>query len=87
MKSITIRNVPDDVHRHFRMRAASNGRSLEAELRFILETLTKARKSKAKLMRGEEIALTAEDKMPEFHAAMVKVRDVLTPETTSQDPS
>ena len=37
MASITIRNVPDEVHRALRVRAARHGRSAEAELRDILE--------------------------------------------------
>jgi antitoxin FitA len=41
MKSITIRNVPDDVHRAIRMRAAEHGRSTEAEIRSILEQVAK----------------------------------------------
>ncbi|OHV78508.1 FitA-like ribbon-helix-helix domain-containing protein [Ensifer sp. LCM 4579] len=41
MPSITIRNVPDDVHRAIRVRAAMNGRSAEAEIRDILEKAAK----------------------------------------------
>lgn len=37
MSSITIRNVPDEVHRAIRVRAATHGRSTEAEIRSILE--------------------------------------------------
>ena len=37
MPSITIRNVPDEVHRAIRVRAAMHGRSAEAEIRDILE--------------------------------------------------
>ena len=37
MASVTIRNVPDDVHRALRVRAAQHGRSTEAEMRDILE--------------------------------------------------
>lgn len=37
MPSITIRNVPDEVHRAIRVRAAMHGRSTEAEIRSILE--------------------------------------------------
>lgn len=37
MRSITIRNVPDEVHRALRVRAAQYGRSAEAEIRDILE--------------------------------------------------
>jgi len=37
MPSITVRNVPDEVLRALRLRAAMHGRSAEAEIRFILE--------------------------------------------------
>ena len=37
MPSVTIRNVPDEVHRALRVRAAQHGRSAEAEIREILE--------------------------------------------------
>ena len=37
MPSITVRNVPDEVHRALRVRAAKHGRSAEAEIREILE--------------------------------------------------
>ncbi len=38
MANVTIRNLPDEVHRAFRVRAAQRGRSTEAEIRDILET-------------------------------------------------
>lgn len=41
MPSITIRNVPDEVHRAIRVRAAIHGRSTEAEIRSILEQAAK----------------------------------------------
>jgi len=41
MASITIRNVPDEVHRALRVRAAQHGRSAEAEIRVILEQAAK----------------------------------------------
>ena len=41
MPSVTVRNVPDEVHRAIRLRAARNGRSIEAEMRDILETAVK----------------------------------------------
>ncbi|MBB3609192.1 Arc family DNA-binding protein [Rhizobium sp. BK602] len=41
MPSITIRNVPDEVHRAIRVRAAMHGRSTEAEIRSILEQAAK----------------------------------------------
>ena len=36
MATLTIRNVPDDVHKRLRLRAAENGRSVEEEVRRIL---------------------------------------------------
>ena len=37
MAMLTVRNVPDEVHRALRVRAALRGRSTEAEVRAILE--------------------------------------------------
>jgi plasmid stability protein len=42
MPSITVRNVPDEVHRALRVRAAMHGRSAEAEIRFILENAVRS---------------------------------------------
>jgi plasmid stability protein len=36
MAVLTVRNVPDEVHRALRVRAAEHGRSTEAEVREIL---------------------------------------------------
>ena len=36
MAMLTIRNLPDDVHRALRVRAAQHGQSTEAEVRVIL---------------------------------------------------
>jgi len=41
MKSVTIRNVPDEVHRAIRLRAAQHDRSTEAEIREILQATIK----------------------------------------------
>jgi len=38
MSTVTVRNLPDAVHRALRVRAALHGRSTEAEIRNILET-------------------------------------------------
>ncbi|QHL92037.1 Arc family DNA-binding protein (plasmid) [Sphingomonas changnyeongensis] len=38
MATATVRNLPDEVHRALRVRAASHGRSTESEIRAILET-------------------------------------------------
>ena len=37
MATVTVRNLPDEVHRALRVRAALQGRSTEAEIRDILE--------------------------------------------------
>jgi len=37
MSMLTVRNLPDEVHRALRVRAARHGRSTEAEVRAILE--------------------------------------------------
>ena len=41
MPSITVRNVPEEVHRALRVRAAQHGRSAEAEIREILSNAVK----------------------------------------------
>lgn len=41
MAILTVRNVPDEVHRALRMRASQHGRSTEAEIRSILENAVK----------------------------------------------
>ena len=38
MAMLTVRNIPDEVHRALRMRAARQGHSMEAEVRAILES-------------------------------------------------
>ena len=38
MATFMIRNLPDEIHRALKMRAASHGRSLEAEVRAIIES-------------------------------------------------
>lgn len=41
MASITVRNIPEEVHRAIRVRAAMHGHSTEAEVRRILEHAAK----------------------------------------------
>jgi plasmid stability protein len=41
MATVTVRNLPDEVHRALRVRAAHHGRSTEAEIRNILEATTR----------------------------------------------
>ena len=53
MAMLTVRNLPDDVHRALRVRAALHGRSTEAEVREILAT---AVKPEARVLMGEALA-------------------------------
>lgn len=41
MAVLTVKNLPDDVHRALRVRAAQHGRSTEAEVREILTAAAK----------------------------------------------
>lgn len=41
MAMLTVRNLPEEVHRALRVRAAARGRSTEAEVRAILEEAVK----------------------------------------------
>lgn len=41
MASITVRNVPDEIHRALKVMAAQHGRSAEAEIREILANAVK----------------------------------------------
>jgi plasmid stability protein len=53
MPVLTVRNLPDEVHRALRVRAARHGRSTEAEIRAILE---KAVKPEHRVRIGEALA-------------------------------
>lgn len=74
MPSITVRNVPDEVHRALRVRAAQHGRSAEAEIRDILEHAVKPEKrvrmGDALAALGRKIGLTDEE-----FAILEQVRD------------
>lgn len=65
MAMLTIRNLPDDVHRALRVRAAMHGQSTEAEVREILASVVKperrVRMGDALAQLGHQIGLTNED--------------------------
>lgn len=65
MAMLTVRNLPDDVHRALRVRAAQHGRSTEAEVRDILAIAVKpenrVRLGEALAALGRKIGLTNED--------------------------
>lgn len=58
MASITVRNIPDEVHRAIRVRAAMHGCSAEAEVRSILE---QAAKPQGRLKLGTLLASIARE--------------------------
>ncbi len=65
MAVLTVRNVPDEVHRALRLRAAQHGQSTEAEIREILASAVKPEKrvrmGDALAALGREAGLTNED--------------------------
>ena len=65
MAMLTVRNLPDEVHRALRVRAAQHGHSTEAEVRAILSNAvkpeTRVRLGDALAALGREIGLTNED--------------------------
>lgn len=58
MAMLTVRNLPDDVHRALRMQAALHGRSTEAEVRDILAA---AVKPEARVRMGDALAALSRD--------------------------
>ena len=65
MAMLTVRNLPDEVHRALRVRAALRGRSTEAEVRVILAeaVLSEGRASLGTLLTavGRRAGLTDEE--------------------------
>lgn len=65
MAMLTVRNLPDEVHRALRIRAARHGRSTEAEVREILESAVKPEKrvrlGDALATLGRKVGLKNED--------------------------
>jgi plasmid stability protein len=54
MAALTIRNVPDEVRDKLRARAEKNGRSMEAEVRAILEAAARAEQAKTSVAAVQE---------------------------------
>lgn len=65
MAMLTVRNLPDDVHRALRVRAAQHGHSTEAEVREILAAVVKperrVRLGDVLASLSREVGLTNED--------------------------
>ena len=74
MAVLTVRNLPDEVHRALRARATHHGRSTEAEVRDILAA---AVKPESRIRMGDELAkLGREPKLTDEDVeALVSNRD------------
>jgi plasmid stability protein len=57
MPAVTVRNLPIEVHRALKLRAAQNARSTEAEIRVILEAAVTPKK---RIQIGSELAAFGE---------------------------
>ena len=57
MATVTVRNLPDEVHRAIRLQAAQHGRSTEAEIRDIL---ARSVRPEGRLCVGTELRRYAE---------------------------
>ena len=57
MPAVTVRNLPEEIHRALKLRAVQHGRSTEAEIR---EILKEAVRPKVRLKIGSELAAFGE---------------------------
>jgi plasmid stability protein len=77
MATLTVRNLPDEVHRALRLRAAQHGRSTEAEVRALLE---EAVKPQGRLKLGSWLAdIGRKVKLTDAEVALINQRDTSTP--------
>ncbi len=77
MAVLTVRNLPDEVHRALRMRAAEHGRSTEAEVRTILE---EAVKPEGRLKLGSLLAdIGRQVRLTDEEVALINQRDTSLP--------
>jgi len=85
MATLTVRNLPDEVHRALRVLAASHNRSTEAEVRAILEEAVKpgGRLSLGSLLVdiGRQVRLTDEE------IDLINQRDRTAPRESSFESS
>lgn len=79
MATVTVRNLPDEVHRALRVRASMHGHSTEAEIRSILEAAVRPperlRLGTALTELGRRVGLLEED-----FAVFEEVRDKMPAE-------
>lgn len=81
MAILTVRNLPDEVHRALRVRAAQHGRSTEAEVRTILE---EAVKPQGRLKLGSMLAdIGRQVRLSDEEVAAINQRDQSLPRPVS----
>jgi plasmid stability protein len=74
---LTVRNLPDEVHRALRVRAARHGRSTEAEVRAILE---EAVSPQGRLRLGSMLAeIGRQARLTDEEVALINDRDPSVP--------
>lgn len=61
MASVTVRNVPDEVHRALRVRAAQHGRSIEADLESAVKPQGRLKLGSMLAEIGRKVELTEEE--------------------------
>lgn len=77
MAVLTVRNLPDEVHRALRLRAAQHGRSTEAEVRALLEEATRP---PGRLKLGSWLASAGRKmKLSDEELALINQRDPSPP--------
>lgn len=82
MASVTVRNLPNEVHRALRIRAATHGRSTEAEIREILEKIVMPPERVKLGSLLASIAREAGGLTDEEHAVFESLRDKMPAEPT-----
>lgn len=81
MAILTVRNLPEEVHRALRVRAAGHGRSTEAEVRAILEESVKPQ---GRLKLGSLLAdIGRRAKLTDEEIALINQRDRSLPRPLS----
>ncbi len=81
MATLTVRNLPDEVHRALRARAALHGRSTEAEVRALLE---EAVKPQGRLKLGSMLTQVGREmKLSDDEVALISQRNPALPRPMS----
>lgn len=81
MAILTVRNLPDEVHRALRVQAAQHGRSTEAEVRALLE---EAVKPQGRLKLGSLLASIGQQvRLTDEELALINQRDASLPRPVS----